>query len=117
MNLLEKDALETLINTRRPSSIITTEEWPSWVFNFLPTLLIMGILAAYHPGTYLPRRLTALRLKGNELVAMDAIRDEDNVGATTMKNGWIIGRPRVVSVKEVMKDDVFEREVSVGYAR
>lgn len=118
MNVLEKDALETLIKTRRPASILTTEEWPIWVFNFAPIVLIMGILAAYHPGDYLPRRLTGVRLKGNELVAMDVLRDEENVGASTMKNGWIIGRPKVVEDDEVvMKDDVFERRMSVGYAR
>lgn len=118
MNVLEKDALESLIKSRRPSSILTTEEWPVWVFNFAPTILIFGIMAAYHPGDYLPRRLTGLRLKGNELVAMDILRDEENVGAATMKNGWIIGRPRPVGDDdENMKGDVFERRMSVGYAR
>ncbi|KAH6695123.1 hypothetical protein F5X68DRAFT_227120 [Plectosphaerella plurivora] len=118
MNVLEKDALESLIKNRRPSSILTTEEWPVWVFNFAPTILIFGVMAAYHPGDYLPRRLTGLRLKGNELVAMDVLRDEENVGAATMKNGWIIGRPRPVGDDdENMKGDVFERKMSVGYAR
>ncbi|KAM0331451.1 hypothetical protein ACHAQA_003127 [Verticillium albo-atrum] len=126
MNVLEKDALETLKASRRPGSILTTEEWPTWVFNFLPTLLIISIMAVYHPGYYLPKRLTGLRLKGKELVTMEMIRDEEDPGGpggSTAKNGWIISKPTAVSLD---KEDVIEMNVQmyertgplpVGYVR
>ncbi|KAM0272618.1 hypothetical protein ACHAQH_008609 [Verticillium albo-atrum] len=100
MNVLEKDALDTLKATRRPGSIVTSEEWPTWVFSFLPTLLVLSIMAVYHPGYYLPKRLTGTRLKGKELETMEMIRDEENPGVTIIKNGWIISSPRAVEKEQ-----------------
>lgn len=99
MNVLEKDALETLIATRMPGSILTTSEWPAWTFQFAPMLLIIIIMAAYHPGYYLPRRLMGLRFKGKELKCMDAMRGDD-VEALTPKI-WVISKSMpVVEEKE-----------------
>ncbi|CRK38315.1 hypothetical protein BN1708_007705 [Verticillium longisporum] len=122
MNVLEKDALETLKSTRRPGSIIITEEWPTWVFNFLPTLLVLSIMAVYHPGYYLPKRLTGARLKGKELESMEMIRDEDSIGVVTVKNGWVISSPKVMTEKEIeigVSMQTYERAggVPVAYAR
>ncbi|KAF3357218.1 40S ribosomal protein S27 [Verticillium dahliae VDG1] len=122
MNVLEKDALETLMSTRRPGSIITTEEWPSWVFNFLPTLLVLSIMAVYHPGYYLPKRLTGGRLKGKELESMEMIRDEESIDVASVKNGWVISSPKVMTEKEIeigVSMQTYERAggVPVAYAR
>ncbi|KAG7138214.1 hypothetical protein HYQ45_004636 [Verticillium longisporum] len=122
MNVLEKDALETLKSTRRPGSIIITEEWPTWVFNFLPTLLVLSIMAVYHPGYYLPKRLTGARLKGKELESMEMIRDEDSIGVVTVKNGWVISSPKVMTEKDIeigVSMQRYERAggVPVAYAR
>ncbi|KAM0590506.1 hypothetical protein D7B24_003525 [Verticillium nonalfalfae] len=122
MNVLEKDALETLKSTRRPGSIITTEEWPTWVFNFLPTLLVLSIMAVYHPGYYLPKRLTGARLRGRELESMEMIRDEESIGVATVKNGWVISSPKVMTEKEIeigVSMQTYERAggVPVAYAR
>ncbi|EEY21823.1 predicted protein [Verticillium alfalfae VaMs.102] len=122
MNVLEKDALETLKSTRRPGSIVTTEEWPTWVFNFLPTLLVLSIMAVYHPGYYLPKRLTGARLRGRELESMEMIRDEESIGVATVKNGWVISSPKVMTEKEIeigVSMQTYERAggVPVAYAR
>ncbi|CRJ90872.1 hypothetical protein BN1723_008487 [Verticillium longisporum] len=122
MNVLEKDALETLMSTRRPGSIITTEEWPSWVFNFLPTLLVLSIMAVYHPGYYLPKRLTGGRLKGKELESMEMIRDEESIDVASVKNGWVISSPKVMTEKDIeigVSMQRYERAggVPVAYAR
>src|SRR4051812_14653880 len=90
MQVLEKDALQALIDTQMPISIITTEEWPVWAFDYLPNFAILVILAVYHPGFYLPRRLTGFSLKTKGLLQEAKTRKLEEMGVTASSNGWII---------------------------
>jgi hypothetical protein len=62
-------------------SIVVTEEWPAYAFNYLPITGILVIMAAYHPGFYLPRRLIGVRLRAKRLLK----EDEEKMRSATRK--------------------------------
>lgn len=51
-------------------------EWPVYVFQHLPILLILVLMAVYHPGAYLPRRLTGWRLNTKKLLREERMRED-----------------------------------------
>ncbi|KAK0737361.1 hypothetical protein B0T21DRAFT_383349 [Apiosordaria backusii] len=51
-------------------------EWPVYVFQHLPIALILVLLAIYHPGDYLPRRLTGWRLNTKRLLREEKMRED-----------------------------------------
>lgn len=55
----------------RKVSIVATREWPDYVFSYLPIAGILLIMAVYHPGLYLPRRLLGVRLRAKALMQKD----------------------------------------------
>lgn len=57
--------------TKNKLSLLSTVEWPVYVFEYLPIAAIMGIMGLYHPGFYLPRRLTGFRLRAKGLIQED----------------------------------------------
>ncbi|KAK4197134.1 hypothetical protein QBC40DRAFT_342202 [Triangularia verruculosa] len=52
------------------------EEWPVYVFQHLPIVVILVLLAVYHPGDYLPKRLTGWRLKTKRLLREERMRED-----------------------------------------
>ncbi|KAK0664489.1 hypothetical protein QBC41DRAFT_233784 [Cercophora samala] len=58
------------------SEIVAMSEWPEYVFQHLPIVLILVLLAVYHPGDYLPRRLTGWRLKTKRLLREERMRED-----------------------------------------
>ncbi|ORY70324.1 uncharacterized protein BCR38DRAFT_503678 [Pseudomassariella vexata] len=92
MQVLEKDALQSLITTHRPTPTITTEEWPLWVFDFLPLFAVLAITASYYPGSYFPKRLVGFRLNTKGLLKDEMDRKTASpTAATTLIT--INGRP------------------------
>ncbi|KAH8883286.1 hypothetical protein GQ53DRAFT_699471 [Thozetella sp. PMI_491] len=95
--VLQKDALLALQTTGRPISIVTTEEWPDYVFNILPTILILALQAVWHPGLYLPKRLMGFSLKRKQLLKDEATKG----GGSPASNGWIISAPSPVTSEKM----------------
>jgi hypothetical protein len=93
---MEKDAITALTTTFRPTPVVTTDEWPFYVFDILPNLLIFTILAVYHPGFYLPRRLTGFRLKSFALLKEEKEKAAERGSSSQASNGWTISSPRLV---------------------
>lgn len=93
MQVLERDATQALIARQAPTSIVSTEEWPTYVFDFLPSFGIIVILGFYHPGYYLPRSLMGFRLNSRALLKAEQRRMEEEGGLSRLSNGMVIGRP------------------------
>ncbi|CAP67708.1 uncharacterized protein PODANS_1_15980 [Podospora anserina S mat+] len=58
------------------SETFAMSEWPVYVFQHLPILLILVLMAVYHPGAYLPRRLTGWRLNTKKLLREERMRED-----------------------------------------
>jgi hypothetical protein len=121
MQVLEKDATQALIAMQLPTSIVSTEEWPTYVFDFLPSFAIITILGFYHPGYYLPRSLMGFRLNSRALLKAERKRIDEDEGVTRLSNGMAIGRPNLVA-SDFEKGggmDVYARAIDspIGYAR
>ncbi|KAK4174169.1 hypothetical protein QBC36DRAFT_358152 [Triangularia setosa] len=58
------------------SVMFAMAEWPVYVFQHLPIALMLVLLAVYHPGDYLPRRLTGWRLKTKRLLREERMRED-----------------------------------------
>ncbi|GAB1311503.1 hypothetical protein MFIFM68171_01713 [Madurella fahalii] len=77
--VFSKDAVTLLrflpaSEARERLSVVVTEEWPEYLLYYIPAAGILLLMAIYHPGFYLPRRLTGMRLRTKEL-----LRDEERL--------------------------------------
>ncbi|KAF1838048.1 hypothetical protein BDW02DRAFT_49390 [Decorospora gaudefroyi] len=55
---------------------LQSHEWCFWAFDALPILAVLGVFALWHPGRYLPRSYTRLRLDKRR-----AVMEKNEVGS------------------------------------
>ncbi len=99
--VLEKDALIALETTFMPISIVTTEEWPVYVFDILPSILILAIQAVWYPGFYFPKRLVGFALKRKRLIEEENRQLRRSQDTSPASKGWIISAPSPASSEKM----------------
>ncbi|KAK0628326.1 hypothetical protein B0T17DRAFT_614261 [Bombardia bombarda] len=64
MQVFERDVFSELstLATLDPKTlpIVATKEWPIYAFDYLPSILILTIMAIHNPGFYLPKQLLGI---------------------------------------------------------
>lgn len=83
---------------------LQSHEWCFWTFDAVPIMLVLVIFAIWHPGRFLPRTYTGLRLdKGR------AMKEKDEI--SSMNGGNV---PQETELKEFTPEDFASGGVAAG---